>query len=200
MNIPADTDMERDLLLRLQQGDSDAFNSIYVLYQRRIAWNLLRLLKSEELVQDVMQDLFLKVWDNRRNIDPSKSFRSYLFKIAENMVYDIFRKATLDEKLFEQLMRASENSYSHIEENIFATEKQQSLHNAINLLPPQRRQVFTLCKLEEKSYKEVAELLGISHATINDHLNKANQFLRKQISAESMLSVSALATIILYRI
>jgi RNA polymerase sigma-70 factor (ECF subfamily) len=120
----------------------------------------------------------MKIWNNRENIDINKSFRSYLFKIAENKVYDFFRKAARDKKKEAQLITIASSEYPPIEELLLTDEKAAILQKAIGSLPPQRQQVFRLCKLENKSYREVSELLGISVSTISDHIVKATKAIR----------------------
>lgn len=188
---------EVELLVKLSNGDKYAFEVLYNQYKYRITGNLLKLLKSEEIAEEILQDLFVKIWDTRQSIDPQKSFKSYLFRIAENMVIDYYRKASRDKKVHDKLMAAATESYSHIEEHIFNKESELLLYSAINLLPPQRKQVFTLCKLEGKSYKEVSELLGISHSTINDHLLKSNRFLKQHFNPQSGAVVSGVVAAIL---
>lgn len=178
---------ERELLKRLQLGDEKAFTEIYGLYKDRISYRLLRLLKSEALAEEILQDLFLKIWQNRGTIDPSRSFKSYLYRIAENMVYDLFRRAAKERELLDQILSANTELYTHIEENLFQKENEYILHEALALLPARRKEVFIACKLEGKSYKQVAEELGISATTVNDHIQKASVFLKARIP--SMMSV-----------
>jgi len=160
-------------------GDEGAFKQIYFLYSERLYGNLIKLVKSEQVAQEVLQDVFMKIWDHRHSIDLDKSFRSYLFRIAENAVYDLYRKASRDKALLRQLIAKSATQYSHIEEAIFSKEQEHFLQHAIASLPPQRKRVFELCKIEGKSYEEVSRILGISVATISDHIVKANRFLKK---------------------
>jgi RNA polymerase sigma-70 factor (ECF subfamily) len=169
---------EKELLLLLLNGSEQAFEKIYKLYSTRLYGNLLKLVKSEAEAQEILQDVFLKIWDNRQRIDIDKSFRSYLFKIAENKVYDFFRKAARDKKREAQLISLATNDYIAAEELFMAEEKSAILQRAIDSLPPQRQQVFRLCKLEGKSYKQVSELLGISVSTISDHIVKATKSIR----------------------
>lgn len=173
---------EKVLLARLHQGDSEAFEAIYHLYKRRLAGNLLRLVKSDELVEELLQELFLKLWHHRHRIDVDQSVRAYLFRIAENMVYDLYRAAARDKKMRERLGADPFAGYTHIEESIFKAEESQRLEHAISQLPPRRQQIFRLSKIEGKSYDEIARQLNISKSTINDHLLKANRFLKEYFS------------------
>ncbi len=169
---------EKELLLLLLNGNEQAFEKIYRLYSSRLYGNLLKLVKSETEAQEILQDVFLKIWENRQNIDIEKSFRSYLFKIAENKVVDFFRKVARDKKREAELISLATNEYVPVEELLQSDEKTALLQKAIDSLPPQRQQVFRLCKLEGKSYKEVSEQLGISVSTISDHIVKATKSIR----------------------
>lgn len=182
---------EKELVVKLKRGDSIAFEQLYNLYKYPLAINVLRLVKSEEITQDIIQELFITIWRTRNQIDPHKSFSAYLHTIARNMVMDVFRKSLRDKKLEDILMSTSTEIYSHIEEDIFTKETKTQIDEIIDLLPPKRRMVFKLCKLEGKSYKEVSEKLNISVTTVNDHIKKANAFLKSELcsSQELMLNL-----------
>ncbi|HMT75933.1 MAG TPA: RNA polymerase sigma-70 factor, partial [Chitinophagaceae bacterium] len=159
----------------------NAFEKIYRMYSGRLYGNLLKLVKNESLAQEILQDVFVKIWENRFSIDANKSFRSYLFKIAENKVYDLFRKAARDRKLQAQITAIATEQYMHIEELLIRKEYGAIIEKAIKLLPPQRQQIFRLCKMEGRSYEEVSKLLGISVSTISDHIVKSGRTLREYL-------------------
>lgn len=196
----ADRAEEEVLLIRLKAGEKTAFNLLYDKYKYPITGNLLKLVKSEMLAEDILQNLFIKVWNIRASLDIEKSFRSYLFRIAENLVMDYYRQSTRDRKIRTMLKFSSTEIYCHIEENIFTRESQELLYAAIELLPPKRKQVFILCKLEGRSYKEVSERLGISHSTINDHLYKAHLFLKDYFKPDSENMILLIAGMMLFGI
>jgi len=169
---------EIELLEQLKNGDHRAFEQIYHLYKVRMIANLLRLLKSRDLAEEVLQELFIKVWTNRQRIDTSQPLNAYLYKVAANMSYDVFRKISRDQKLVEQLFLNTAQGYDHIESYIFRKENNDQLSKALELLPPQQQKVFVLCKLEDKSYEEAGRILNVSVGTINNHLYRANLFLK----------------------
>ena len=169
---------ETELIPEMLKGDMQAFEKIYHLYSPKLYCHLIKMVKSEVEAREILQDVFFKVWCSRELIDTEKSFRSYLFKIAENKVYDFFRKAARNKKRQDRLQAIATLEYVHFEEKILSKENAAILLQAIEALPPQRRQVFGLCKLEDKSYKEVSELLGISVSTISDHIVKATKSIR----------------------
>lgn len=172
---------EKNIVSRFKESDDEAFEQLYQLYSGRLLGYFIKLVKSDSCAGELLQETFIKLWESRKNIDPSQSFRSYLFRIAENKAYDFFRKASRDKKFEAQLIRSSNSHYSHVEENICSREDAQLFHEVIDLLPPRRRQIFQLIKLEECSYEEVSNLLNISISTISDHIVKANKFILEKL-------------------
>ncbi|WP_286705846.1 RNA polymerase sigma factor [Flavobacterium sp. 38-13] len=169
---------EQELLRRLKSGDHNAFEKIFHRYKSKMAQNAVRVLRSSALSQDLVQELFIRLWEQRSKIDTDKTLGAYLYKIASNLAHDYFRKAGRDQKLREQLLAISPVTYDPIEKVIYNKEDKLLLDKALSMLPEQQRAVFTLCKVEERSYQEVAELLNISIGTVNNHLTRANRSLR----------------------
>jgi len=142
---------------------------------------LLRLTASESLADELLQETFITLWEKRQQIIPELSIKSWLYKVAVNNVYLTYRKIAIDKKLQEHLIVNFAEAYSHIEEAIYLTENKEILYKAIDQLSPQRREVFTLCKLDGKSYDEVAGILGISSNTVSSHMVKATQAIRQYL-------------------
>ena len=154
------------------------FEQMYRLYSPRLFRCVLKLVKSASQAEEILQEVFLKIWEYRSSIDPNKSFRSFLFKIAENKVYDFFRKVSRDKNMESQLVASGSANYTGIESWDQDDETEVILQKAIEGLPPQRQQVLRLCKLERKSYQEVSAMLGISVSTISDHIVKGTKSIR----------------------
>lgn len=171
---------EREQLLLLKKGSYAAFDALYTAHSPRILGRLIRLLGQEDTAEELLQDLFFRVWDKRGQIDVDQSFKAYLFKIAQNLVYDYFRRQSMDERYRAEFIRNYSELYKHIEEDLIFKQTQERLKQVIDSLPPQCRQVYILFKLDGKSYAEISGLLGISKSTINNHLTKANSILKKE--------------------
>jgi RNA polymerase sigma-70 factor (family 1) len=173
---------EKEIIIQLHNGNVHAFEMVYLIYSPRLYSRLLKLVKSDIHAQEILQDVFVKIWEQRNTLDAEKSFRSFLYKIAENKAHDFFRKTARDKTLETQLIRQSTVNYSLIEKYKSNEDDLATLQKAIEDLPPQRQQVFRLCKLEGKSYKEVSELLDISVSTISDHIVKGTKTVREYFS------------------
>ena len=178
--------MERELVILLNHGDESAFEKLYHLYSLRILKKLVFILKEEEIAKEVLQDIFLTIWDKRQSINPNQSFRSYIFRIAENKIIDIFRKAARDRKLMDHMVNVSVASSCHTEESVAFKESNTILQTAINKLSPQRKKIFILCRIEGKTYDEVAKIVGISTGTVNDHMVKAMRTIRSCFTAANI--------------
>ncbi len=188
---------EKNILLELIEGSEYAFEEIYRTYSPRLFGRLLKLVKSEAQAEEILQDVFLKIWEQRNSIDPEKSFRSFLFKIAENKVYDFFRKVARDKNLESRLTALSTSDHTVIEAFLSGDENLKILQKAVEGLPPQRQQVFRLCKLEGKTYKEVSELLGISVSTISDHIVKATKSIREYFDNKNNSMTAAVIVLLI---
>ncbi|SFH37598.1 RNA polymerase sigma factor [Pedobacter insulae] len=173
--MEADSPINNNLfvLQQLKQGDHHAFNLIYQQYKTELGIRILRMVKSEMLTEELLQELFMRLWIQRGNIDPDKSIRAYLYQIAKNMVIDLLRRAAKEQHIQQQIIAATSELYEHVEQSLFKKENEAFLQQAIDQLPPQRKKIFVHCKIEGKSYKEVAEEYHISTTTVNDHIQKS---------------------------
>ncbi|WP_167019593.1 RNA polymerase sigma factor [Chitinophaga sp. Cy-1792] len=174
---------EKALVALLQAGQQAAFEKIYALYRERLLGYIFKLVKIEEVAGEVLQEVFIRVWTNRASIDKNLSFKSYIFRITENVVYDYFRKIARDRKLQTKLVAAATSDYRHVEEDIIGKEERQLLHNVMEELPPIRRRVYQLQKLAGKSYQEIGQELNISSSTVSDHIQKANKYIQQRLRA-----------------
>lgn len=172
---------QKELIRLLNLGNETAFNELYKIYIKPVYKKILFIVKEEEIAEELSQDLFIKIWQKRKEIDPEKSFKSFLYTIAHNLVYDYLRKVARDKQLLNRLMVNAVDYYLHTEEVFQARETQKILTEAIEKLPPQGKQVFTLCKLEGKSYEEVSRLMGITVATVNSHMVKSSRFVKEYL-------------------
>ena len=177
---------DQELLLSIKEGNREAFTQLYHRYSVRLYQNLLPLVKSPQIAEEIIQDLFVKVWEKRAGIQIQGSMVHYLFRIGENLVYDFFRHAAQDRKLKAQLSYYMSTDDPIAEWYLDMEQKEELLGKAIEQLPPQRQRIFRLCKLEGKSYQEVSLQLGISISTINDHIVKATKTIQKHMTARAL--------------
>ena len=166
---------EKLQLARLKEGDQLAFNYFYEQHSLIIYRRLKKMVKIDTLADEFLQDVFVKLWEKRHLIDPEQSLKAYLHLIAQNLVFDFYRKLAREARLQEEVKLTFSEFHNPIQEDFYFKETTDVLQKAINNLPAQQKLVFTLCKIEGKSYEEVGRDLGISTSTINGHIVKATK-------------------------
>lgn len=189
---------ENLLLAELKAGGQGAFNYFYKKYSSPLYRKLLKMVRVDVIAEELLQDLFLKVWDKREQIDPTQSFQSYLYRIAEHIVYDYLRKLARETKMQNHVAIKSTEIYEQFENGELEDEIKAKVHEAISRLPEQQKLVFTLCKLEKKSYEEVSAMLGITPGTINTHITRATKTIKNYLNNADRFAVMV-ALIILFR-
>lgn len=188
---------EHMLLTQVRQGDARAFEEIYRIYSPLLYGHILRMVKSASTTEELLQDVFQRLWEYRGKIDPDKSFKSYLFTIARNLVFDYFNN-TSRQRIAENYLQ-QRDAVSGVQYLLEEKETADILKEAIQQLPPQRKLIYTLCKVEGKSYEDVSRNLGISMSTVSDHIVKATRsikayYLSKDI-AYSAMAIMAISII-----
>ncbi|MEJ2883581.1 RNA polymerase sigma factor [Pedobacter sp. GR22-6] len=186
---------EKELLRKLRDGEENAFNQLYQIYARRLASKLIYLLKSEELAQDVLQDVFMKIWSSREMIDPELSFSALLSKMATNLSKNVFRKNLYDQSL--RNLMDPEASYNPIADADDAAQAKTLLEMALGRLTERQRDIYILHKIDGRSYQEISEQLNISVSAINHHLQKANKQLKTILKSQSVQILIALLPVFL---
>ncbi len=169
---------ERHWLSLLKNGERKAFDVIYQHYSYPIYARILAMTKIHDVADELLQDIFLKVWEKRDSIDESLSFQAWIYKIAEHTVYDHYRKMSRDARMREDLVRNFAELYNHTEDYILNKERTSLLEKALRRLPAQRQLIFQLCRIEGKSYEEAAAILNISTSTVSNQLVKATKSIK----------------------
>ncbi|SIP97868.1 RNA polymerase sigma-70 factor, ECF subfamily [Mucilaginibacter lappiensis] len=182
------------MLQQLQQGSEQAFTVLYDKFSKPLYRTILRLVKDEDIAQELLQDLFMKIWEKKEKINLEGSFKSFLYKVAENIVYSYFRKVAKDARLIDKLISDYVDFDTNAEELIIAKETNAMLQRAIECLPTQRQQVYILCKLQGKTHEEVSNLLGISTSTINNQIVKANKSVKEYFNLNREFVIFLLAS------
>ncbi len=176
---------DRHLIEGLQKGDGKAFDELYKFYKIPALKFCISILKDEFEAENIIHEVFIKIWTRRESINPELNFSSYLFTSLKNRIFDYLKEVKkneqLKEKFWERIVEIQE---------VDKEEKEllyQRLHAAIETLPPKRKKIIQLNIEEGKSYHEIAEQLKISKNTVKNQLVKAKQLLRKQMEIASVL-------------
>jgi RNA polymerase sigma factor (sigma-70 family) len=176
--LPSGMNSDAQLIALLKEGDVPAFTALYKKYSPKMYANMFKMVKDEQAVEEMIQVLFSKIWQQREVISYDTDFAAYLYRAGSNLVCDFYRKLKSDRKMMARFKSTITDQYSHIEESISFKESRHLLDQALAVLSPQQRHVYQLCKLDGYSYKDAASQLGISTHTVKEYLGKAKQLVR----------------------
>lgn len=168
---------ERERLLRLIDGDEKAFCELYAAYKNRLIYFAMQYLKSRDYAEDVFQDAFTVVWQGRRFINPDASFSAYLYTIVRNRVLNQLRSLQQEERLKEHILSEAVDADS-AKDNLNVESLRELLTRAMSKLTPRQREVFELSREAELSHREIAEKLGLSVNTVQEHISLSLKTIR----------------------
>ena len=168
---------EKALLVKIAAGNEPAFRELFDHYKKRFYSVAVKMTRSDEVSQDIVQDVFMHIWSRRKSIMDVENPSSYFFTCVYRRVYQHYRKMALEKKILQVASFVSE-SVNTTDEMILAHESQKLVSRAIAKLPPQQQLVFKLSKQEGVSRDDIAHKLHISPNTVKNHLADAIKFIQ----------------------
>ena len=171
-----------ELLQKIAHGDQRAFRTIYDRYSRKVYIFALRILNSESLAEEVMQETMLKLWQMGSDLETIHQLEPYLHTVSRNYCYNIFRRQKLEFKFDAELSKDWAETHNETEESILLNDTRKVLQDGIALLPQQQRLVYQLCHQEGLKYEEAAERLNLSAHTVQSYMKLALRSLRSYVS------------------
>ena len=181
---------EESRLISLLHEDSEyAFQLIYDKHRNRIYKTAIKFLKSPIIAQDVVQDVFLKLWFERNSINESKPIEAWLYTVAKNNILNKLRKIANDWKAIDNLSHTHLQSENNTDHKLIEDEYKRNLEHALSQLPDQQKAVYILSRFEKLTYVQISQKMGISPLTVKTHLSRALYSIRKQFEARGILFV-----------
>lgn len=180
------------LLLKVAGGDEKAFGIVFHHYRKRIYSYAFHLFENNDRADELVQDVFLKVWLSRDKIPGILRFDAWLFIIARNQVFDTLKLLAKESTLKNQMEEAAQSGVNTVENELINKENEKLLRNALCRLSPQQRLIFTLSRHQGMKHEEIASHLNISRNTVKTHLVHALKTLRNLLSLHNFFSLHLL--------
>lgn len=177
---------ENFLFQQITMGDEDAFREVVYFYSPKLIPFLVSITKSVHISEEIMQEVFLRLWQNRENVEVL-NLGGWLYRVASNLSYSYLKREAMNSRLLSSLKKMQPSQFSEIDQQMDYQECRDMIHKALSQLPDQQRKVYQLSLQEGMSRKEVAEFLNISPNTVKNHLARALQFLRHFLSHANIL-------------
>lgn len=172
---------DSELVARLAIGDEDAFCILYARYWNRVKTFCQRFVRSEDLAENYAQDIFMKIWENRVMLDSSRSFSAYLYAIARNTTFNYLRHVSLSKNTYARFLRDYAYSHREVDDFLIDSDYVSLLISAINNLPARQQQIFRLSRNMQLTHKQIAEKLGISVNTVQEHVSNSLKHIKRYI-------------------
>lgn len=177
--IVSEDSNDDEILSQFRFGDETAFTDLYNRYHKGVYTYVMSFVKTPHLAEDLVHEVFIKIWEKRQELIITKSFTSYIYRIAHNIALDNLKKISKDERLRKDIIQWLEPSFSLLDNKSKDPNFYEELYmEAVSALTPQRQKVFILCREKGKTYDETAATLGISRNTVKEHMVKSLSFLR----------------------
>ncbi|WP_026464380.1 RNA polymerase sigma-70 factor [Adhaeribacter aquaticus] len=171
----------------LKQGDRQAFGLIYNRFAPKLYSFALKLVREKETAEEIVQEVFLKLWDRKQMLDPEQNLEGYLYRMVRNLIYNQAKHAVYETAYAKYLIGKGNLMENYIEDNVNFNELKELLETTYAALPPKRKEVFCLSRLEGLSNAEIAEKLHTSNSNVENHINKALHLIRAKLKKYSLL-------------
>jgi len=166
-----------------------AFDCIYHFYSKKLYSFAFSLLKDHDQSEEMVQDVFVTLWEKREQINTDLKFENYIFTICYNSARKFFRRKKIENKLKDYLLRNAPEIIPESTDTIIFNELMDMAESIIEKLPPKRLTVFKLSRKEGKQVKEIAEIMSISPRTVESHLTSAIRFIKQELEKASLLAL-----------
>ncbi|MET7000867.1 RNA polymerase sigma factor [Chitinophaga defluvii] len=180
---------DQQLLSLLKDDNITAFNTIYNRYSKMLYLYIFSKLDTGEISKDVLQELFISLWEKRHTLSIQESLKPYLYQAARHKIVDIYRKNATYRKYLQQLIEHFDAQPHTITESIDYKTKTQELFEAINHLPERMKEVFMLSRFENLTVEQIASRLGLSQQTVKNQITKALKILRANYAKSDVILI-----------
>jgi RNA polymerase sigma-70 factor (ECF subfamily) len=177
----------------VSEGDAIAFRQLFEHYRNKIYSLGMLLTRSETLSEEIVQDVFLKVWEKKRSTCRYQLFNAWLRTVAKNTCSNYLRSLAMEKNALSRFASGSDTETASVENDVIAKEYGQIIDEAIRQLPPQQKKVYMLSRHSGKKQDEIARELNISIYTVKEYMKLAQRSIRQYL--ETKLDLVILATI-----
>ncbi len=178
---------EKVLLSRIAEGDEEAFASLFHTWRDRLYFFALRITNSSQQAEDLVQDVFVKLWLQRNNLAEIYNFQAWIYRVIRNQAISDLRRISLETTILAHLKKESGNVSQLADEVLLRKQLQEVLQQAIDKLPPRQKQIYTMIRIEGLKQDEIASRLNISISTVQNHMTEALKKLRMILGKEFSL-------------
>ncbi len=173
--------IERDIVDGIVEGDEMAFEGLFKSFFAELTIYATRFVEDRENAEEIVQDIFFNLWNNRLKLNINTSIKAYLYTTVRNTCLNLIKHKKVESKYREYFSRQLHEDELQPEDWMDGNELQEKITATIEKLPPERKKVFVMSRFDNLKYKEIAEKLDISVKTVENQMGKALKFLREEL-------------------
>jgi len=188
------------LLQQVAAGKEQAFRELYEQYRNQVFYFGCKFLKSPTEAEDVLQEVFSKIWINRTALPEINDFSKYLNTLTLNHIYSLLRRKACRESFLSKSIFATQPAMEAAFETVDLRSLEGLIQQAVVQLPPQQQKVFELSRMQGLKHEEIAQQLNISHETVKKHIMEALRNVRRYLADKGEIVVTSCLLILLLKI
>lgn len=169
---------DNHLISMIRDDHRDAFKALFDRYSKKLYYFSLKYLYSKEESEDLVQSVFISIWEHRKSYDAIKSVKDYLYKSAINIIYNYLKKKATHAKFVESEMTKDETYSNLAYDQVYFNDLERLLKAIIENLPPQQKKAFKLSRFEGLTYEEISKRLNLSVRTVENHVFRALKIIK----------------------
>ncbi|NGM60890.1 RNA polymerase sigma-70 factor [Sphingobacterium sp. SGG-5] len=177
------------LLALLKAGDEKSFAEIYDRYWAVLYRHAYKLLKDEVVAQDIVQEVFVNLWDKIHHLDLQNSLSSYLYAAVRNKVLNVIQREKYQKRYVDSMIHFMKTSEALTDHKLRANMLQEKIEKEVAFLPAKMRHIFEMSRIQHLSHKEIAQELKLSDKTVKKQINNAIRILRFKLSSFLLLII-----------
>ena len=171
-------DLLKSEICLFRDGDVNAFEKVYERYVDRLYFYVLKLVKSPEIAEEIVQGVFVKIWEIRSKINLELSFEAFIYRITRNHTLNYLKRQAYENRFKKQLIPIYNKGVNATENHVILNETSKIIHQAIDKLPEKRQTIYRMSRLEGLDHDGIATKLGISKNTVKVQIVKASKFVK----------------------
>jgi RNA polymerase sigma-70 factor (family 1) len=182
------------LVIRLRDNNKDAFKLLYNRYSKKLYYFSLRYLGNSEEAEELVQSVFVSIWENRQSLDETLSVKNYIYRSAVNYIYNYIKKKAIRARFVESELQKGELQSNNTYDQIVFHDLERLISSIVETLPSQQQKIFQLSRFEGLSHEEIAKNLDLSVRTVENQIFRALKVIRTKLKYEKIIMFLSLQT------
>jgi len=179
---------DSQIVQRIRDDNKNAFRSLYDRYSKRLYYFSLRYLCDQDEAEELVQSVFINIWEHRKSLDERMSVKNYIYRSAVNYIYNYLKKKAIRIRFVEMEMQKGKIHSDQTYDEVFFHDLERSINAIVETLPVQQKNIFQLSRYEGLSHEEIAKKLNLSVRTVENHIFRALKIIKANLKRDIFFS------------